>query len=272
MSRQLIPHRALDILRTIGDPGPAINFIPGDRPEWFTSNQSTRNAITAQVKGGGVTSLAEDHRVENRLMMASALVPPDPVDVKKVALARSLFAEYGTEIASALLLAALPQAYAAEEGSKVLAATKQLQSNLTQRIAGTGQFLASVMAARPDDEATKADWTVSGRPPSPSFGPPCWKLCAALRLYHAAVRATVSGDKPSGLSANDVPINQEDLLGMLLSFSVTTFEVLESYGIRWTSDEQEAYLYLWDLVGAHLGKWRASSGSTPQRSRTMSNR
>ena len=40
---------------------------------------------------------------------------------------------------------------------------------------------------------------------------------------------------------------------MLLSFSITVFDVLESYGIEWTADDQEAYLYLWDLVGAHLG-------------------
>ena len=52
---------------------------------------------------------------------------------------------------------------------------------------------------------------------------------------------------------NDPPLNQEDLLGMLLSFSVTVFEVLERYGICWTAGEQEAYLHAWDVVGSYLG-------------------
>ena len=40
---------------------------------------------------------------------------------------------------------------------------------------------------------------------------------------------------------------------MLLTFSITVFEVLERYGILWTSDEQDAYLHAWDVVGAYLG-------------------
>ena len=53
--------------------------------------------------------------------------------------------------------------------------------------------------------------------------------------------------------SNFPPLNQEDLLGMLLTFSITVFEVLERYDITWTNDEQEAYLHAWDVVGAYLG-------------------
>ena len=49
-----------------------------------------------------------------------------------------------------------------------------------------------------------------------------------------------------------VVLNQEDLLGTLLTFTITVFEVLETFGQSWTADEQDAYLHLWDLVGAHL--------------------
>jgi hypothetical protein len=52
---------------------------------------------------------------------------------------------------------------------------------------------------------------------------------------------------------NAMPLNQEDLLGTLLTFSVTTFRVMEQFGVHWTADEQDAYLYFWDLVGACLG-------------------
>jgi hypothetical protein len=48
-------------------------------------------------------------------------------------------------------------------------------------------------------------------------------------------------------------LNQEDLLTLLLSLSITVFEVLERFGIAWRADEQEAYLHLWDVVGHYLG-------------------
>ena len=170
--------------------------------------------------------------------------------------ARSLFSEYGTEIASALLLAALPQAYGPDRGSKVLAATDELNSNLSRRIAGTAQFLASVMttASGSRSQKSKQPWR-TGRSTPRSTTTKGRRAGFALRCacIHAAIRAKLSGSKRAVVRAGEVPLNQEDLLGMLLSFTVTVFEVLETYGIHWTADEQEAYLYLWDLVGAHLG-------------------
>jgi hypothetical protein len=40
---------------------------------------------------------------------------------------------------------------------------------------------------------------------------------------------------------------------MMLTFSITVFEVLERYGIAWTADQQESYLHAWDVIGAYLG-------------------
>ena len=38
-----------------------------------------------------------------------------------------------------------------------------------------------------------------------------------------------------------MPINQEDLLGTLLTFTVTTFGVLDQFGVEWSHDDREAY-------------------------------
>jgi hypothetical protein len=72
-----------------------------------------------------------------------------------------------------------------------------------------------------------------------------WRVCATLRVHHEAIRRLSSPE----LS----PLNQEDLLGALLTFSITTFEVLEQFGIIWTPEEQLAYLRTWNLIGFHLG-------------------
>ncbi len=50
-----------------------------------------------------------------------------------------------------------------------------------------------------------------------------------------------------------VPINQEDLLGTLGTFTVTTFEVMEKLGVPWNDEAELAYLMLWDRVGELLG-------------------
>jgi hypothetical protein len=71
-----------------------------------------------------------------------------------------------------------------------------------------------------------------------------------VRCVHHAVRVGVG---PGGGEGNDIPLNQEDLLGTLLTFTVTVFEVLERFGITWTREEQEAYLLAWDKVGDFLG-------------------
>ena len=50
-----------------------------------------------------------------------------------------------------------------------------------------------------------------------------------------------------------LPINQEDLLGTLGTFTVTTFEVMEKLGVPWNDEAELAYLMLWDRVGELLG-------------------
>ena len=75
--------------------------------------------------------------------------PGDAVDPERVAVAQDLFIVYGGEIAAALLLASLPNAYAAEAGAGVLAATDELRSNTRRRIAETAQVLVDVLLPDP---------------------------------------------------------------------------------------------------------------------------
>ncbi len=85
-----------------------------------------------------------------------------------------------------------------------------------------------------------------------------WVACVRLRIVHQVIRNQLDpanrdthGQKL--LDKENTPVlNQEDLLGMQLMFSFVVFEVLDRYGVSWSADEQEAYLHLWDLVGAYL--------------------
>ena len=153
--------------------------------------------------------------------------------------ARVLNAQHWAErhlfhITVALFCAALPSAYAAERGASVLAATGRMASDLDRRINETARFVLDVLESGSlDPEGTAL----------PAIG--------QVRLIHAAVRTRLRG--ASGYASSEVPINQEDLLGTMLGFSVVVIRAVRRLGIRVDRAEAEDYYHLWRGIGAMLG-------------------
>lgn len=251
--RRVLDDGVLRALRGIGDPG-------------MRFETDALEPALALVRGDGLVQFAAGGKWEEMVRSGLPHEPPEPLDAEKLAEAQRLFQTFGTEIAGALLLAALPQSYATAFGAGVLGASAGLETDTVRRIRGTAHFLVLVMQRAPDvKQLSAADrqrmlWDPSGSTVV-GTGPAPWQLCTALRVYHQAIRVHLEQLRTEGDvqviaqlgEHNAPPLNQEDLLGMLLSFSVTVFEVLERYGITWTADEQEAYLHLWDVIGAYLG-------------------
>jgi hypothetical protein len=246
MVHEVIPTPVLNRLRLIGDPD-LDPLMKSDEAEKFKFDvQSHRLLVTETV-------------IDKKFFRVVPDTPLDQLDAEKLMRAQRLFATYGAEISGALLLAALPQSYAAQWASRVLVASARLQDDFRRRILGTSQFLVVAMRGAKDKWDVERYWTKGKNPSAASLMMP-WKACLAVRLYHAAIRKSLTpwDDRKEPLATllgdhNDVPINQEDLLATLLTFTITVFEVLERYGISWTADEQRAYLYAWDLIGQHLG-------------------
>ena len=250
----VLPNDVLAALRTIGDP-------------WEATQKHTGYQIAA-VPPAGLAAMSPDNAaLRHRLRRYAARVP---LDHTKLAEAQRLFAKYGTEVAAALLLAVLPQSYATAFGVGVLGASAQLQEDPARRIRRTAQFVISVTerGATPDDQRRLWDPDFAAAKVEDEFRP--WEICEILRARHATLRAALLAEADGAteiklllgpenidfakeFQRNRTPINQEDLLALQLSLSITVFEVLERFGISWTADEQEAYLHLWDVVGAHLG-------------------
>jgi hypothetical protein len=239
----------LDALRAVGDP--SIETVEQVR---HTLN---RDWLQGHVRSHGVAApIEKDGRAERaewlELLsvvgnlsaeeMTKSLISIEP---DKLVVGQKLFARYGTEISGALLLAALPQTYAAEEGARVLAETERLQSDLRRRIRGTAQFLVLLMPPPAGPTAAAELWNTERPLDDDASTLPPWAACAALRVYHESVRRDIEVDHH--------PLNQADLIGTLLTFTIAVFEVLERLDIRWSEDEQLAYLHTWDVVGAHLG-------------------
>jgi hypothetical protein len=223
---EIISEHVLDRLRMIGDP--------------MFKNGS--------LGGIGVRELVEARDLAVLDKIGLELAAPRR-DGEKLLLAQQLFARYGNEIAAALLLAALPQAYAAVDGSKVLLASADLPHNFPRRIARTATFLLAVTRRAKDAADAKKMWSPDGWPPEES---PV-AACSMLRIVHELTRQKVRADHKRPIPADSELLNQQELLAMLLTFTVSVFEVLERFGCPWTPDEQEAYLHLWDVIGGYLG-------------------
>ena len=220
-----------------------------------------KDGLASFTKGCWLQDHACDYGIKDLLEDHDTL--PDPDLVKT---ACDLFARYGSEIAAALLLAALPEAYAAGEGAKVLARRSELVKRgtlSTRRILATAQFVIWVLTPPgtpdPPDNDDMENYTYpSFDDTSQLWGAPkgqALRACLALRIMHSLIRISdPTGIQNPALDDPDrVPLNQEDLLATLLSFSITVFEVLEQFGISWSVKEQEAYFYVWDHVGETLG-------------------
>ena len=90
-----------------------------------------------------------------------------------------------------------------------------------------------------------------------------YQTVRTVRLLHAVIRARLTLTPPprradsSGQIWDDqslgLPINQEDLLGTLLSFTTVVFRAFARMGITLDAHAQESYLALWAAIGDLLG-------------------
>jgi hypothetical protein len=164
---------------------------------------------------------------------------PDWADKEKLLAGSRLFNRYGPEIVLMLFGASLPVLYAAHPGCEVLIATSRLTKNIHRRIIETGQFIIDVT----DEKA----WEEDGKG---------IRTTQKIRLMHAATRHFLSQApnwKEHWREEWLVPICQEDLMGTMLSFSVTIVDALEISNISINKDEREAFLHLWKVIGYILG-------------------
>jgi hypothetical protein len=273
--------RMLDELRGIGDPL-VEGLIAGD-------DASVVRGVLKIVAGSGVASADADPELRELLDtkaaagvnatlkgIASGDGLPAMVDVDSILRANAVFERYGREIGAVLLLSSLPQAYAASWGVRPLAATAQLSSHPRRRIRATMQFLVAMTTGATERSEAERRWRISKDakdPLDPRHGEAI-RTAVRLRLFHHAVRRTLQPDRARDAwgPADSVPLNQEDQLATLLTFTSTVFTGLERLGIVLTEEDQRAHLALWDAIGELLGildhRVRTEAGVPELRPRT----
>jgi hypothetical protein len=151
------------------------------------------------------------------------------------------------EIASALFFASLPFSYTAARGARVLTRTAELTTGrTTRRLAETGQMLLDLMAD--EDGKTPLEPGTHGS-----------DAVRGVRLFHAAVRRMILTDPEVQWNKAELgtPINQEDLVGTLVVFTLVVLDALETMGVDFSRAEakasRDAYVHFWVVVGHLLG-------------------
>lgn len=159
----------------------------------------------------------------------------------KLMIASDVFRQHGPKILLILLCKSLPLCYTCWRGAKVLYQTGRLRVHdgslnaFSRRLMETAQFVVDVL--------TKDNFEQDGT---------AIVATQKVRLMHAVIRHFAL-ERKWDTQTYGIPINQEDLVGTLLSFGVVIISGLEQLGVTLTPEEREAYLHLWHVVGAMMG-------------------
>jgi ER-bound oxygenase mpaB/B'/Rubber oxygenase, catalytic domain len=279
------PEGWLKQVATLGDKradeivGPLANQlaadVDGDGGAKVDSQDARRLAFPSVLRA--IARGIDDPKLDGNIksfLLDGAEIDKD-LDPELVRRAQSFFESHGVAVITALFHAALPEAYLGTRGVLALDMTGELVNNWTRRIQETGQFLINVLSPPPD--------TLPEDRTSLSAGEVGARAVRRVRLTHAAVRWLLRAPvarrfelirerhltqpdlwacgqielgherEGSGQQRFDTPLNQEDLLATLGTFTTVTLDALEKMAVRIDDEEREAYHHLWNVVGWHLG-------------------
>jgi len=145
------------------------------------------------------------------------------------------YVEHASAIMLCLGMLSLPYCYAAAEGAKVLSFSKRIYEQPEKRLTETAEFVFDVCSPEAFTSSGKGFISI-----------------AKVRLMHAAIRYhLLNSDKWS--DDLGVPVNQEDMAGTNLSFSLIAIRGLRKLGYKISSEESLNYIRYWNRIGAMLG-------------------
>ena len=163
-----------------------------------------------------------------------------------------LFAKHGPMITFALGVRSLLKQYAHTKAIEVLRLTTLLVKHVNRRILETMQFVLDVM---------EPGWVVGDDPNTAKLNlhHPGLMSIKKLRLVHAMIRYRLQHRMfDTSLGEYDIeklgfPINQEDMVFAIHTFSLEIIEGLREMRIEITDEDAENYFECWKIIGRGLG-------------------
>jgi hypothetical protein len=190
---------------------------------WMSGNSTSEQLIQLQKEYPQYPFLADAEKL------------PDWADIKLMKKGAVFFAKHAEQIMTLLGLLSLPYCYAAANGAMVIYLSELMRKETGKRLYDTAVFVWEVMNPNAFEK--------NGRGPIETL---------KIRLRHAAARFYT---EKSGQWDNKwgVPINQEDMAGTNLSFSLIVIRGLRKLGVNISYPDQTAFIHLWSVIGCLLG-------------------
>ena len=126
--------------------------------------------------------------------------------------------------------------YCSPAGNKPLVFSGRLRASAARRLSETGRFVQAVYLAD------------GLRPGAPGF-----VATARVRLMHAQVRRLLVASPRWDSGQWGRPINQLDMAGTVLLFSLVVVDGLRRFGFKFSPEEVSDVLHLWRITGWLLG-------------------
>jgi hypothetical protein len=130
----------------------------------------------------------------------------------------------------------LVHGYASPGGNKPLVFSGRLMEHASRRLNETARFVQAV--SRPGGMRRFADG---------------FQITVKVRLMHAQVRRMLLRSGKWESNKWGAPINQHDMAGTTLLFSLSVLEGLRTFGVKISREEAESYMQLWRYVGRVIG-------------------
>jgi ER-bound oxygenase mpaB/B'/Rubber oxygenase, catalytic domain len=237
----------LDALRHVGD-APADAVLADVLVDAGAPDPAEGIRLLMRLLQQPIVPTTEPAVLRARMFFEGGAELPTWADQNTMRRARQFFNDHSVDIMSALFYGALPTCYASGDGAFVVRLSERLVTQTHRRTSETAQFLFDIFNTEGAD-AVMADALVPG-----SKG---YRSTLGVRLMHASVRNFVARQPPEHdhviESAIGLPINQEDLLGTMLAFSVVTLRALTAAGHDLEQADVDAYLHFWNVMGVLLG-------------------
>ncbi len=245
----------LDELRTVGDPDAdalVVAFldrvgidVDGDGLDDRTGRPV--DAVFQAMLRSPVGS--DDHDPPIVEFVGRATPLPEWADTAKMRIGQELFWTYAPQFGLGLWMASIPSGYAGARDAIVLGESVNCVSHAKSRFLETGQFVLDVMHEH--GLVSQDDPTMAG-----GIG---LRDIRHVRLIHAMARYLIkerddlTSPEFTWTPAMGEPVNQMALLATMFTFCVVGIESLETFGVRLTPEEQDAYVHLWNVIGHLMG-------------------
>ncbi|ERM83002.1 hypothetical protein P872_05145 [Rhodonellum psychrophilum GCM71 = DSM 17998] len=161
---------------------------------------------------------------------------PSFINNKRVKISQDYFEKEGNLYMAMLGFYSLPYSYAFADGAQVLVRSKRITEEAGKRLSETALFLLDTY--RPGTFLTDDRALLS---------------IAKVRLIHAFSRFFVRKYAKDWNDDWGIPVNQEDLIGTNLAFSLMVMRGMEKMNQFPGKEIHESVLHYWKIVGHYLG-------------------